>query len=130
MIKLQPQSQLTVPSGTYFVDHLDIEPNAKIRTSTAAGPVVIYVSTSLIFRGSVTDSNDAAPQFLLIYTGASPIYIESSFTGALVAPNSSVHLQAARPAGHTAFIYGNQLTAEPDTILHGSQFDWTRFTKA
>src|SRR6185312_12160612 len=65
---------LSLAAGTYFMDSLDIEPQARLAVDTRAGNVLVYVRSGLTYRGSTvyTGPNN---RLLLAYLGtASPAF--------------------------------------------------------
>ncbi|MFC1643406.1 hypothetical protein ACFL5O_12125, partial [Myxococcota bacterium] len=50
--------------------------------------------------------------------------------GALVAPGADVRLQAARPDGHRAAVFGRNVFLEPETRVQALPFDWAEIVGA
>jgi len=66
VVSVASRATLTLAAGTYFLDSLDLEPSAKISLSQDGGPVIVYVRTSLIFRGAIgATAAGVAPDILL-----------------------------------------------------------------
>jgi len=119
-LTLQSSSQATLRTGTYFIDQLDLEPQATLRLDESAGPIFIYVKTSIIYRGNVTGGT--ADKLLLAYLGFSPVtVIESSFNGTLVAPSAPVRLGVGG-ISHSGAIFAKDLQVDPDVRFNFVQF--------
>lgn len=101
---------LNLSSGTYYLTTLDMEASSKIKLDQTNGPVIIYETTNLILRGAFTTSTGADPDLLLGYLGTNPIFVESAFTGAIIAPASSLTLR--RVTGTLAgYFYGKTVAS-------------------
>lgn len=121
---VKSRSTLTLHSGTYYFDDLMIEPQSKLILDDALGPVLIYIGNSFTYRGSIQSSTGGIPKLLVAIRGSGGAMIEAPFTGALVAPEGNVSLQAARPEPHRAVVIGKHVNIEPDTVLQAYAFDW------
>lgn len=90
MVTSYPSALVQLRTGTYFIDQLDIEQASRFSFDTSAGPIYLYVKTSLVMRGS--DDGADASKILIGYLGQLPVTIDSGFDATLVAPLAPVRL--------------------------------------
>ena len=112
---------LFLSTGTYFMNNLDIEPNAKISCTSGSGLIIVNLKTGFIFRGSIVEKTGSArPKFFVGAFGTSAIPIEGPFTGTLIALNAPITLATlAAPKVHTGAFYAKDIQVNPDnTITH------------
>jgi hypothetical protein len=93
---------LTLRTGTYYLSSLIIESAGTVRLDQSAGPVIIYMTNTLTLRGSIVSLSGAAPDLLLGYLGTTPVFVESLFNGAIIAPFTTLTLRAVTGI-HTGF---------------------------
>lgn len=111
-VTVNSSAHITLRSGTYFLDQLDLEPQAAVTLDESAGPIFIYVQTSIIYRGTVTGGT--ADKLLLAYLGSQPVtVIESSFNGTFVAPAAPVRFGVGG-ISHSGAIFAKDLQIDPD----------------
>jgi hypothetical protein len=98
-VEVDASATLNLSSGTYYLTTLNLEGQGTIRLNQANGPVIIYVNSVLILNGAfvVAGGGDASPppepNLLIGYLGnLSPLLVDSTFDGALVAPSVQVQL--------------------------------------
>jgi hypothetical protein len=108
-VTLNTASVLFLRSGDYYFTSLDVQPQSVLVLDDSAGPVRIYVKSSLIFRGSAQNSLGAAPDFLLAYMGTTAATIESAFDGTIVAPNATITLGSV---AHSGAFYAKELVVQ------------------
>lgn len=82
---------LTIAGGTFYATSVLIEGQATI---TVTGPTTLYVSGLANFTGGGIINATQDPKNLTIYVGAGPTVVSGNagFYGALIAPESTVHL--------------------------------------
>ena len=102
---------LKLRTGTYFIDQLDLESQASITLDESAGPIVLYVKSSLIYRGNVTGGT--ADRLLLVYLGGQAVALETSFHGTFVAPGASVRLGVGGTP-HSGAVFARDVQVDPD----------------
>lgn len=113
-VNVNSQATLTFETGTYYLTALNLQSGATLKLDQARGPVIVYVSNTLAFRGTVVPAAGVAgtqPDWLLGYLGTSPIYVESRFSGALVAPFTSLTLRSVTST-HTGYFFANQVVLD------------------
>lgn len=116
-VTLFSSAQLTLTAGQYFFANLQLEPGSRIIVDESAGPVVILVQSSLVFRGTITTPLGAVATVFLGYTGTSPVVLETAFNGAFVAPNASVSLGAGTSLSFRGQFVARNFELRPAVIL-------------
>jgi hypothetical protein len=109
--------KLNLSAGTYFIDSLDLEPSAKLILNQDAGPVILYVRTSVIYRGSITTTSGVSPDLLFGYFGTADLSIQASFVGTIVAPTAKIVL-ATVTGGHTGAFFGANIEVSANTTVN------------
>jgi hypothetical protein len=109
--------KLNLTAGTYFIDNLDLEPSAKLVLNQDAGPVILYVRTSSIFRGAVTTTSGVAPDLLFGYFGTADLSIEAPFVGTIVAPTAKIILRTFTTA-HVGAFFGANVEVSANAIVN------------
>jgi len=89
-VTVNSQGTLTLSAGVYVADSLTLNAAGTIKIDDSAGPVSIYVLSSLTDHGTLTGKASATPKVVLAYLGSSAIVFDSSFSGSIVAPFASV----------------------------------------
>ncbi len=79
-------------SGPTFIQNLDVEPSASLVVSDAKGPAQLYVTTQLLWKGSIRSSSGNAASMLVGYAGTNAVNITAPLSGTIVAPTASVTL--------------------------------------
>jgi len=117
---------LRLSSGVYSFHSLDVESGGTLSLNTSAGPIFVYVETTLTYRGATVTERGANSDLLLAVFGTGLVSIESSFTGTLVAPNASIVL-AFVTAGHSGSFFGLDVEVSPRTkvTLVPFNYPWT-----
>jgi hypothetical protein len=124
-LNVKSRSTVVLHTGVYlFTGSITLEPQSVLSIDSANGPVQVYLQGNLTYRGSIRSATIGIPQLLVGKLGTGSLMLEASFTGALIAPQADIALQAARPGGHRAIIYGRSVRAEPDTMIRAYPFDW------
>ena len=93
-VVVKSRATLSLKTGTYFFNSLDLEPQAKVSTTSKTGPIIIYVRQGLIFRGSFSEQGGGVPRVFVF--GTSMVSLEAPFLGTLVAPNALVNRETPR----------------------------------
>lgn len=121
-VTVNPGSSLYLHGGTYFFQSLDLELGANLFIDNSHGPVFLYVTSALTFRGTEEALNAGTPEFFLGFLGTCNVTLEAPFRGVFLAPNSLVlHLAdplwvtnpAKKAAGNDATFYAISLTIDP-----------------
>lgn len=87
-------SRLQLTAGDYYFESLQLEPQAVLKVVKTAGPVRVFVDTSLIYRGRLEQVPVGPSGFSLGLKTKNDSFLESVFQGRFVAPNAHVALGA------------------------------------
>lgn len=117
-------TSVTLSSGTYYVSSFDLEPQAQLNLNMSAGPVIVYVTGNIVFRGTMTKQSGTDGAFMLVSLGDSDVYIESPLTGTVVVPRATLTLGSVVPMTFQGNFYGRKLIVRPDTTLIATPFPW------
>jgi DNA-binding protein YbaB len=118
-VAVQSRATLFLSTGTYFVNNLTVEPQAKISCTSSAGQVVIQVKNGVTFRGSIIEKNGGRPKLFVGVFGTSPVSLGAPFTGTLVALDARVDFATVGAPGHSGAFYAKDIVVQPDnTIVH------------
>ena len=109
-------AKLTLNTGTYFLDSLDLESGSKIILEQTAGPVLIYVRTSAIFRGAFSATSGAAPDLLVGYLNTTEVIVDAPFAGTIVAPSAKITLHSVT-GGHAGAFFGRNIEVSSNTTV-------------
>jgi hypothetical protein len=94
-VSLNSPSTLTLTTGTYYLTALNVQSSSVVRLDQKHGPIVIYVTDGVVLRGSfVPVAGTAPPDLLIVYLGTAPIFVESLFSGAIIAPFAQMTLRS------------------------------------
>ena len=118
-VTVNSRATLTLTSGTYYFDGIDIEPQGTIALS-GAGPFVLNIRTSFAAKGQITlPAVSPAPTLIVTDAGTQDVFLQAEFDGTLIAPGANVTLAAiGSQSYHGAFI-GKSLTLQAGvTVLH------------
>ena len=122
-VTAKTRAVLPLAAGTFFFDSLDIEPLATLNVS--AGPVFIYVATSLLLKGNI-QAGQQDQKFFIGFLGTSQVSLESAFTGTIVAPNAMLRFAPLNGAGSfTGQFFARDINVEAsDTIVLRPFLGW------
>jgi hypothetical protein len=109
-------AELTLQSGTYFINSLTLNSNSKVWLNQTDGPVIIYVAQVAAFRGIFAAVDGAAPDLFVGYTGSNQLYVEANYRGALVAPNATVTIRSVSTP-HVGFFAGKNVELDANAIV-------------
>jgi DNA-binding protein YbaB len=108
---------LTVRSGTYTFESLDLESQGTLVVDSRSGRVIIHVhGGNLIFRARQTSVSGQA-NFFLGYYGTNMVVMGAAFTGTLVAPTALVNLNTIAAPGYTGAVFAKDINADPDSTI-------------
>src|SRR6202012_429611 len=106
-------ASVAVGPGVYEMQTFDLEPQATATFDNRSGPIILYVGSSLIARGTVRllgSSNN----FAIIYEGANGGALETPISGAVVAPYAQLRLAAMGTKQFNGQFVGQSLVVDPD----------------
>jgi hypothetical protein len=122
-VAIYSRSEVTLSAGTYQMESFDIEPQATVEFDNRLGPIVIYVSSELLLKGTATVLG-AAGDFAIVYTGGNAVNVETPFSGAIVAPYAALRLAAMGSKRFVGQFFGKSVAIDPDVKVTYSKFNW------
>lgn len=127
-VTVNSRATLKISAGTYFVDRLTIEPQARIEVDDTAGPVVIVIGKSMIARGMWIDvsDNDAAPELLIASEQTQAISLETAFDGFIVAPYATLRI-TGNDLIHRGAFFARDILVTPSSIVDSRSLDVCSF---
>jgi hypothetical protein len=108
--------KLTLKAGSYFVDSLDLESGSSLILDQDAGPVLLYVLSSVIMRGTLSTISGKPSDLLIGYLGTAEMIVEMPFTGTIVAPSAKLTLRSVA-AGYSGAFFGKNIEVGPNTTV-------------
>lgn len=103
-VTVNSPGKLALKTGTYYLTSLIVNTSAVVELDQANGPIVIYVTNGFTWRGSFQLLSGTDPNLLVAHLGAQPIFLETLFNGALVAPSASLTFRSVSGT-HKGFFY-------------------------
>lgn len=118
-INLNSQSTLTLSTGTYYLTGLSVNSQVTVNLNQVNGPVIIYVTGNLTLNGSFvphggTDGGTITPDLLIGYLGTNQVNLQSPFSGAIVAPFTTLTLNPITGT-YVGFFYGQSINVQAST---------------
>jgi serine protease len=111
-------------AGVYSFDTLDLQPGSTLTLNAGTGAITIYVRNSLVYRGTVTGA--PAENVMLVYLASTPVFLESTFNGTLIAPNASMRL-ATGNSTHSGAVLARDVELDPGAKFTGRPFSkWSQ----
>jgi fibronectin type 3 domain-containing protein/DNA-binding protein YbaB len=108
---------LRLSGGVYYFQTFTLESAALLVLS---GPVTIFVSGSIVFRGTVGTPSGARPEIAIGYTGSTAVSFESRFDGVMVAPYAKVNLESVAAPGYSGAFFANEIEVAQGTVVTDS----------
>jgi hypothetical protein len=87
-------AKLTLSAGDYHFDALDLKANSILKINDSAGPVRVFVGSTLAARGTVQRVAAGQPDFRLHFGGTNVAQVGGLFRGSLLAPNATIELKS------------------------------------
>jgi hypothetical protein len=124
----QTGARLKLSAGTYSFTAFDLEPSAQLIVDETAGPVLIYVQNSVLYKGSTSHVGGGAGDLLIGCTACTTVSLQGPFSGTLVAPLANLTLTTVT-GGYTGAFFANRIVVDPDlTVVHQTFRHWDLFT--
>jgi hypothetical protein len=128
-IRAYSGASVSLATGTYYATTFDMEPESTLRLDTSAGPIVVYVTGTIIFRGSIVQDTGPEGALMLAELGDADVFVERAFSGTIVAPYAGLTLGSTVPMTMRGWFYGQRLVVRPDTTLIKVMFPWDTVLK-
>lgn len=122
-VTIFPRANVTLAPGVYQMNNFDLKPQATLTLDNRSGPIVIYVASTLIMKGTV-ELLGSGSNFGIIYEGTNATTIEAPFSGAIVAPYGQLRLAAMGSRQFEGQFIGQSLIVDPDVQVTYTPFNW------
>lgn len=110
---VRSRARLTLEPGRYYVDDLQLEPDAIVEVN-GTGDVLLFVSSSVAFRGTI--EKEQGQRLLLGYFGTSDLTLERSFNGTVIAPQAKLVL-ASQAQTFAGAYFAKELEVQPNVVV-------------
>lgn len=118
-VSVKSRSTLALSTGTYFMESLAVEPQARLLLDDTDGPIILVVRNAITFRGALSG---AEPESVLInYAGASAVAIEASLGATIVAPNATLRYATGSTA-HAGAAFAKAIELDPQVTFEHRPF--------
>jgi hypothetical protein len=128
-VELHSGSTMYLRTGTYYFQSLDMHSGADLVVDSRQGPVVLYVLSTIAFRGVEKSIEQDIPRLILEYLGTADAILTAPFEGIFLAPNAGLHLDNATPSQpivNDGTFYGLSFSADPGEVINATRFDWSQ----
>ncbi len=116
-VTVNSRATLSLSAGTYLFASLDTEPQATLNLNESAGPIIIYLENTLLYKGVEIQTGSDGNLFIGIF-GTQGISLQSPFRGTIVAPNAPLEL-TTQTAGFAGAFWGSRLQVDPNSPITG-----------
>jgi hypothetical protein len=116
-VAVNSRATLSLSTGTYLFASLDTEPQSTLILNEAGGPIFIYVQTSLLYKGTESQTGGDANVFVGFF-GTQPVSLQAPFRGTIVAPSAPLEL-TTQTAGFAGAFWGSAVQVDPNTPVTG-----------
>jgi hypothetical protein len=115
LLRAGQDSVMNLRAGTYYINDLQFDTGATIQLDQTSGPIILYVSNTIILRSNIVAIDGTPPDLLIGFLGTNSVFVEVKFNGAVISPFSTIYLRD-RPPQHTGFFAGKsvELDAQAD----------------
>jgi hypothetical protein len=126
---INSRARLNLSAGVYYLKSLDVEPQGNLSLDTSQGPIILYVTDTVTFNGTLINAGGAESDFLLVYLGGTSFFLNQAFTGSIVAPNTGITL-ATVATSHRGSFYARDIDIAADDKIVVMPFPWSRLLGA
>jgi hypothetical protein len=117
-VTIQPRNRVNLRSGSYVLNDLTLEAQARFVIDDSAGPVFISVRDTLLYKGLIQSQSGKHPALRFAYVGTQAATLETAFSGTFLAPNATIRLATVGfPARFTGSFFAKSLTVSPDSVV-------------
>ena len=110
-------SVLELGAGDYFFEHLQIGDKATLSIDQTAGPVRLYVKSTLDYKGRVVSKGGADTDLFLGYFGTNPVLFQGPMSGAVVAPNGKLTFGRTDAGPHRGSFFARDIEVQGQAQL-------------
>jgi cytoskeletal protein CcmA (bactofilin family) len=122
-VALKSSSHLTISSGTYFFETLEMEPGSTLEVKATGAPVIIYVRGNSFLRGTILEGTAGGRRLMVVYLGTNTVFVDGALVGTIAAPNTGVVL-GQLPSGkrHVGTVMAKDVSLRSGAILQQATF--------
>jgi MYXO-CTERM domain-containing protein len=113
-VAVKSRARLTFQAGDYLMEVLELEPDAKL---IVAPGTRLFVKSSMIYRGLFTNAAGQLSSTFLAYYGTAALFMESNFSGTLLAANATVVLGDGDSRSYSGKVLAKDIEVRPDVTL-------------
>lgn len=111
--------KIKASSKPYYFGEVVLEPGAQVLVDTSQGPQRLYIRDRIISRGQWVDTHTIVRGDILIgYYGTSAVSIEFPITATIVAPRTSISLDASGQVFQGSFMGSSVTVHQSSTVYH------------
>jgi hypothetical protein len=113
---------LQLGAGTYTMESLNVGFGGTISADNTEGPVFVYVKGGLSYSGSVVRA-EARANVMFGVAGADVVFLNTRFTGILVAPNAEVVIKKPFVGEHRGSFFARDVVLKEFATVRGEPLD-------
>ena len=113
-ITVNPGGRLILVGADYLIENLDIEPGAAVVVTPTTR---LFVKNTGIYRGAFVNAANQPASTFLAYYGTNALFMESNFSGTLLAASSRVVLGDTDSHTYGGVVLAKEIELRPDTTL-------------
>ena len=125
-VLVKRDATLVLTTGTYHVHDLLIESGGTLGIDASTGPVYLYLGNTFIFRGGLEGASGS--ELFVGYIGAAPAFVETAFSGTIVAPNAELTLgpDSGNTQTYVGSFFAHRVRVRPGVVLihHSFPLPW------
>lgn len=118
---VKARSPIRLRAGDYYFNSFNCD-GCTFEVDASAGPVRMYVASSLIWTGSLSYVAGANNRFMLAYLGKEDTYINGYLDGTIIAPEAHLVLGQSSAKTYTGMYIGRDLTVHQYSTVRFNPF--------
>ncbi len=126
-VEVHSGSDLYLRTGAYYFQDLILHTGGTLFVDSRNGPVLLYVTSSIMFNGMERSVDDGLARLFVQYLGTANAALKAPFSGVFLAPSATLHLQhdVTNTFVNVGTFYGATFLADPGEVIRPAPFDWT-----
>lgn len=115
-VRVLAGATLSLKTGAYFIDHLRLEAGSRLVLNQDAGPILLYVRSTIRLSGEIRSTRGTPPDALVAYRGRGAVNLDAPFDGMIVAPFALLQLSSV-PGGHAGAFFARKIRVASGTTV-------------
>ena len=115
-----PGAELSLSAGDYVFDDLDLQEGGLLILDASAGPIRIFVGSSLMVEGQWLTNDPSA--VLLGFAGEADVSINSQVGATVLAPSAHVKVGTGQALEFVGAVLAREVVLHPDVVLTHQSF--------